>query len=155
MKRTFVLVIAAAVVVTFAGRIAGSGQSASSEHVTPSDVPNSTVVVQNYYYAQPGKAEEVYQWRVHASDVREKLGFPRGRVLRRIEIKGQTATSEDLPDVIWQCEYTSAESRERDSKAVGATPEFQAVQKHMATLTRHFARGTYQVEEPPPPSAKQ
>ena len=40
-------------------------------------------IVQNNYWALPGKAEEVFQWRIHASDVRERLGLPRGQVLRR------------------------------------------------------------------------
>jgi hypothetical protein len=39
-------------------------------------------IVQNNYWALPGKAEEVFQWRIHASDVRERLGLPRGQVLR-------------------------------------------------------------------------
>jgi hypothetical protein len=40
----------------------------------------------------PGKAEDVYRVRLHASDVLEKLGLPRGHVLRR------QGNSETLPD---------------------------------------------------------
>lgn len=105
---------------------------------------STAIVVQNYYYAKPGQADAVYRWRLHASDVREKLGFPRGRVLlRKATAPGST---EELPDVIWECEYPSLEARDQDSKAVGATPEFQAVQDHMATLIRRFERGVYEVE---------
>jgi len=104
------------------------------------------IVVQNYYYANPGQADEVYRWRLHASDVREKLGFPRGRVLRRGVSRNEMPN--ELPDVIWECEYPSIEARERDAKEVAATPEFQAVQKHMGTLIRRFERGTYEAEEP-------
>ena len=97
------------------------------------------IVVQNYYYAKPGQAAEVYQWRLHASDVRVKLGFLRGRVLRNLSPK------KDQPDVIWECEYPSAEAREREAAAVGAAVEFQAVQNHMSTLIGRFDRGTYSV----------
>ena len=51
-----------------------------------------TIVEQDGYFALPGKAEEVYQVRVQACDVLEKLGLPRGRVLRR------QGNSETLPD---------------------------------------------------------
>jgi hypothetical protein len=45
----------------------------------------STIVEQTSYFVLPGKAEDVYRVRLHASDVLEKLGLPRGRVLRRRE----------------------------------------------------------------------
>ena len=35
----------------------------------------NTILVQNQYFPKPGKEEEVYQWRLHASDVRIKLGL--------------------------------------------------------------------------------
>ena len=90
-------------------------------------------IVQNNYWALPGKAEEVFQWRIHASDVRERLGLPRGQVLRR------QGNSETLPDVIWQMEYQDEAERLADIK-VADVPEFQEVQKHMSTLTRRFER---------------
>jgi hypothetical protein len=107
------------------------------------------IVVQNYYYAQPGRADEVFHWRLHASDVREQLGFPRGRVLRRRGGTAEMNASHELPDVIWECEYPSLDARERDTQAVTATAEFQAVQQYMRTLIRRFERGTYEVEELP------
>jgi hypothetical protein len=113
----------------------------------PASIRRGVIVVHNYYYAQPGREEEVFRWRLHASDVREKLGFPRGRVLRLSRgTEGMRSTSE-VPDVIWECEYPDIEARERDVKAVEATPEFQAVQKHMRTLYRRFKRGMYVMEE--------
>jgi hypothetical protein len=36
-------------------------------------------IVQNNYWALPGKAEEVFQWRIHASDVRERLDCPEAK----------------------------------------------------------------------------
>src|SRR6202046_1597853 len=59
----------------------------------------STIVEQTSYYALPGKAEDVYRVRLHASDILEKLGLPRGHVLRR------QGNSETLPDVMWLGEY--------------------------------------------------
>lgn len=155
MKQLCVLVIAT-VMFPLGLRARGNAQRVGaqptverSDHRQP-----GAIVVQNYYYAKAGKADEVYRWRLHASDVRAKLGFPRGRVLHRIGADLQAVASEDLPDVIWECEYASAEARERDSRAVGANSEFQEVQKHMGTLTRRFARGRYEVEEPPPSDNK-
>src|SRR4030095_6244711 len=132
-------------------RATSNDQKASTEQIGKSSegIRRQIIVVQNYYYAKPGQGDEVYRWRIHASEVREKLGFPRGRVMRRQTNPDEAAQANEQPDVIWECEYPSIEARERDAKAVTATPEFQAVQKHMATLIRRFERGTYEVEEPP------
>jgi hypothetical protein len=89
------------------------------------------LILQNNYWALPGKAEEVYQWRIHASDVREKLGLRRGQVLRR------QSNSENLPDVIWRVEYLDQAERDNDTK-VSAAQEFREVVKHMMTLTHRF-----------------
>jgi hypothetical protein len=90
------------------------------------------VIVQTNYWALPGKAEEVYEWRMHASDVTEKLGLLRGRVLRR------QGNSEVLPDVMWQIEFPNDAERIRYAQAVTTAPEFQEVQKHMETLVHRF-----------------
>jgi hypothetical protein len=76
--------------------------------------PSQPLVVQNYYYALPGKAADVYLWRLHASDVRAKLGLARGRVLRRVSNPKSDNVLPALPDVIWECDYSSAEAREAD-----------------------------------------
>jgi hypothetical protein len=122
--------------------VAVAGTITSAPHKSD----GGAVVVQNYYYAKPGKADEVYRWRLHASDVRAKLGFARGRVLRRINTGNQTSAAQELPDVIWECEYPTIKDRERDASALSASPEFQAVQKHMGTLVRRFERGAYRVQ---------
>jgi hypothetical protein len=106
--------------------------------------PQERIVVQNYYYALPGKAEEVYQWRLHASEVRAKLGLPRGRVLRRM---AQPRDPENLPDVIWECEYSSVAARSADVEKLGKSPEFDQVEKHMDTLIRHFERAIFELKD--------
>jgi hypothetical protein len=93
-------------------------------------------VVQNNYWALPGKAEEVFQWRIHACDVLDRLGLPRGEVLRR------QGNSETLPDVIWQIEYQSEEER-RLARLKEDGPEFQEVVEHMRTLTRRFEQSVW------------
>jgi hypothetical protein len=98
------------------------------------------LVVQNYYYALPGKATDVYQWRLHASDVRAQLGLARGRVLRRVPDPKTDNLTAALPDVIWECEYSSPEAREADVARLGKSGEFDAVEKHMETLIRDFRR---------------
>lgn len=100
----------------------------------------SPIVVQNYYFAKAGKMEEVYRWRLHASDVREKLGLRRGRVLRRF------GDSSQQPDVIWECDYPDLKSREDELKALENNPEFDAVMEHMDTLIDRFDRSIWEVE---------
>jgi hypothetical protein len=100
---------------------------------------NFPVVVQNQYFAKPGKADEVYRWRIHASDVREKLGLRRGRVLRRI------GTSANQPDVIWECDYPDMQNRDAEVKVLDHSPEFDAVMEHMGTLIDRFDRSLWQV----------
>ncbi len=100
--------------------------------------PDNVIVVHNYYYAKPGQQDAVYQWRLHASDVRARLGFPPGRVLRRL------GDSDTQPDVIWECTYPDLAARQRDVRAVEATAEFQAVMQHMRTLINRFERQLWQ-----------
>jgi hypothetical protein len=108
-----------------------------------------TFIVQNSYWALPGKAEEVFQWRIHACDVRERLGLLRGQVLRRDGLS-KLATSLErpegapsvLPNVIWQIEYQSEADRLADTKAT-SVPEFREVQEHMSTLISRFERSVW------------
>lgn len=103
------------------------------------------IVVQNSYYALPGKEEEVYRWRLHASDVRAKLGLLRGRILRRIAVAENVEDSLMLPDVIWECEYPSNEARLNERKRLAESAEFNEVKRHMKTLLRSFQRGIFEV----------
>lgn len=103
------------------------------------------LVVLNYYYARPGHAEEVYRWRLHASDIREKLGLARGRVLRRTS-GAEASPAADLPDVVWQCDYANEQARAVDLARLDASPEFAAVEEHMGTLLRDFRRELFQAE---------
>ncbi len=52
------------------------------------------IIEQTAYYAKPGMAETVYQHRLHASEVRQKIGLPAGRIFRRVGGEGES------PDVI-------------------------------------------------------
>jgi hypothetical protein len=111
-------------------------------HATDSIQPAATpIVVQNYYYALPGKAQEVFELRLHASEVRAKLGLRRGRVLRRIS----APKSEDNagPDVIWECDYSSQAAREKDVARLSQSAEFDQVEKQMDTLLRKFDRAEF------------
>ena len=111
------------------------------------------VIVQTAYWALPSKAEEVCQWRMHASDVREKLGLPRGRVLCR-QGNSNVATSlgrlepapSVLPDVTWQIELPNDPERNRDLVTPPA-PEFREVIAHMSTLIHRFEQSTWLLPE--------
>ena len=107
---------------------------------TQTGTASSPIVVQNSYFAKAGKAKEVYRWRLHAIDVREKLGLRRGRVLRRF------GDSAHQPDVIWECDYPDMKSREAELKALEDNPEFDAVMEHMNTLLDRFDRAIWEVE---------
>ncbi len=41
-----------------------------------------------------------------------------------------------MPDVVWECEYPTAEARAADFARLHANGEFNAVEAHMATLIR-------------------
>lgn len=105
--------------------------------------PPGGIVVTNWYYANTGQRDAVLSHRIHASDVREQLGHPGGRVLDRlVEPVGE------LPEAIWQMDYPSREARRKDAEAIGSTTEFKKVMDHMRTLVRGFERGVWEVQEP-------
>jgi hypothetical protein len=114
--------------------------TSAAQPVSDGKAPSRPIVVQNYYYALPGKSDEVYALRVHASDVRVALGLPRGRVLRRMHEAVDTDPSPPLPDVIWECEYPNVAAREADVTTLGRSEEFRRVEKRMDSLLRNFQR---------------
>ena len=97
--------------------------------------PPRKIVVQNRYYAKPGKAEEVYQWRLHASEVRVKLGLHRGEVYR--------GAGGSEPDAVWQLELSPEEMAAELSHGEKVSAQFDPVADHMGTLLRHFERRRY------------
>jgi hypothetical protein len=97
------------------------------------------VIAHNYYYSQPGKEAEVLRQRLLASEVRVKLGLPRGRVLSRIQ------GDEDVPAVVWECEYPDRAAFERSLSVMDGSPEFVAVRDHMGTLITKFRRTLWEV----------
>ena len=96
------------------------------------------IIEQTAYYPKPGLAETVYQHRLHASEVRQKIGLPAGRIFRRVGGEGE------LPDVIWQLEYANEDEMNRDLKARAQSREFEEVRLKMRTLRANFSRGFYQ-----------
>jgi hypothetical protein len=103
------------------------------------------IVVQMSYYAQPGKEDEVLQWRLHACDVLQKLGTVHGRVFRYF--KGPRASNDaDHPDVIWQAEFPDEESFRKYEDIAGKSPEFRSVQQHMSTLVRKTERRYWEAQ---------
>lgn len=105
------------------------------------------LVVQNYYYAKPGKAEEVYRWRLHASEVRAGLGLARGRVLKRVRLSDDPVDSTDLPDVVWECEYADRAARDADLARLDASGQFVPVERHMEGLIRQFRRPIFEMPD--------
>ncbi len=98
------------------------------------------ILVQNHYFPKPGREKEVYQQRLLASEVRAKLGLPKGRVLKKV--KGDAAAS-----VIWECEYPSMEARKQDASLLGEFAEFKEVQERMRTLLTRFEKSIWEIED--------
>lgn len=96
------------------------------------------IIVMNQYWAKEGKIEEVYQHRLHASEVRKQLGLAVGRVLLN------TSTDGEGPHVIWECEYPSKEAREKDTELLDESGQFDAVMEKMGTLIDKFQRTVYE-----------
>lgn len=96
------------------------------------------IVSHNYYYARPGHAAAVLRQRLSASEVRVKIGLPRGHALRRIAGAG------DLPDVIWELEFGDLAAHHADMAVRAASPEFEAIRQGMRRLYRRFERPLYQ-----------
>ena len=105
-------------------------------------VDSGHLVVFNMYYANPGMADDVLETRLYASVVRDRLGLPRGRVLRRInDVDG-------LPEVMWECEFPDIAAHDRDMDARGASDAFEGVRDRMRTLIHRFERTLWQVKDP-------
>lgn len=102
--------------------------------------PSKHILVQNQYVPKPGKENEVYILRLHASDVLAKLGLQKGRVLKRPQLS-------DRPYVMWECEYSSMNEREMDVAKVSKSEEFKKIEDHMGTLVDSFERVTWEVED--------
>jgi hypothetical protein len=94
-----------------------------------------TTVVQLSYYALPGKEQDVLSIRLSASDVLERNGVTRGRVLTRAEGLRQTKNAND-PDVVWEGEFPDAASLKRYEEIAGGHPDFMAAVQKMRTVTR-------------------
>jgi hypothetical protein len=117
------------------GSQAGAASSAEEGSAGQPRHPPRRILSQNRYWAKPGKAEEVYQWRLHATDVQVQMGLPRGRVFRGV--------GGEEPDVLWQIELTEEQTGDfsriqREKMAI-----FQPVMDHMSTLISRFESSAY------------
>ncbi len=127
--------ISATTIARFA--VAGSVMTLMAGGQSPPKAAN-TIVEQTAYFALPGKAEDVYRLRLHACDVLEKLGLPRGHVLRR------QGNSETLPDVMWLMEYPDEAAHQRNLKIRLESSEFTAIRDQMKTLISHGELGIWE-----------
>ena len=93
----------------------------------------------NQYWAKDGMIEKVYKHRLYASEVRKKLGLKVGRVLLITETDNESA------HVIWECEYSSIEDREKDTELLMESGQFGEVMEKMGTLIDNFKRTIYEV----------
>lgn len=97
------------------------------------------IVSFNFYYAHPDRAEAVLKQRLRASEVRQRIKLPYGRVMRRILGDGE------LPDVIWEHEFAEVGGHHADMAARAASPEFEAIRAGMRPLIRRFERPLFEV----------
>jgi len=95
------------------------------------------IVSWNFYYARPGNAQAILQQRIKASDVRQQLGLPRGRIVSKID------GSDHWPDVAWRLDFTDMKAQDVDMKVRADSPEFEAIRLSMRQLYRRFERPLY------------
>lgn len=107
-----------------------AGEGVVSQDQTP------PYLAQNRYFAKAGRAQEAYLLRLHACEVLESLGAPRGVVLR--------GRGGDEPDVVWQLDFTDRQKMRASREAVLASPKFQTVEQRMGLLTRRIVTAVYQ-----------
>jgi hypothetical protein len=104
------------------------------------------LVERTAYWARPGQAEAVLDTRRRASDVRGRIGLPRGGIVVKADPAG------DGPDVSWECEFATAEAHAADLAARAASPEFGAVRAVMQSLIVRFERQLFRRDDPDPRS---
>jgi hypothetical protein len=97
------------------------------------------IVSFNFYYAHPGRADAVLRQRIRASEVRETIAVPYGRVMKR------TSGTGEFPDVIWELDYRDVAGHHTDMAARAASAEFEAIRAGMRQLIRRFERPLYEV----------
>jgi hypothetical protein len=121
--------------------VLGAGSAAAMFAVQqgrePLQLGDGPVIEQTAYFAKLGLADKVYEQRIHASEIREKIGLSAGRVFRRVGGTG------DLADVMWQLEYADQQALDRDLEVRAQSREFEQVRATMSTLTDKFSRGFY------------
>src|SRR5581483_5970380 len=103
----------------------------------------TVIVERTCYYARPGCAEEVLRTRRRASDIRARLGLPRGTITVKADPAG------DGPDVAWECAFPDPEAHARDLAARAASPEFEAIRAVMTGLLARFERQVARRDDPP------
>jgi hypothetical protein len=96
------------------------------------------------YWARPGQAGAVLATRRRASEIRVRLGLPRGAILVKTDPRG------DGPDVSWECDFETAEAHAADLAAREASPEFAAARAVMQTLVARFERQVFRRDDPDP-----
>ncbi len=99
------------------------------------------IVVQNHYFAAPGKRDAVVATRREASACRVRMGLPAGRIL--VLARG----SEGVPDAVWEIEYPDLAAWDADLAALAASEEFTAIRNVQSSQLRHFERCAYVVDD--------
>lgn len=96
------------------------------------------IVVQNHYFAAPGKRVAVLATRREANACRARLGLPEGRTL------ALARGSDQVPDVIWQMEYPDIAAWEADLAMLAESAEFTHIRKVQSLQLSHFERCAYE-----------
>jgi len=100
------------------------------------------ILVHQRYFARPGLRERVIETRVEASGRLKELGVPAGQIW--VPVRGEAGISDaSLPDVIWECIYTSLEERERFRALQESDPAFHAIRTRQGTQLTQWLREHY------------
>ncbi|MEN8249167.1 MAG: hypothetical protein ABFS32_09575 [Bacteroidota bacterium] len=112
---------------------------------TETSITSSTskIVVQYSYWAKPGMENDVYLQGLIACSIRKKLGHSSGKILK---LKSDT---NNMPDIIWQCEYPGMKSWKKDVDRLSKNSDFQEVIDEMNNLVKRYDKAIYEVAKPP------
>src|SRR5262249_21165515 len=109
-------------------------------------LPRAMIVERTQYYAHPGRAEDVLATRRKASEIRSRLGLPRG------VISVGAGHEDGGPDVAWECAFPTPEAHQEDLQVRAASPEVRAVRVEMGALRARFERHVWRTDDAAAPA---
>jgi hypothetical protein len=97
------------------------------------------ILVHQRYFANPGKEDATMEVRLRASERLRELNVPVGTIWVPADADPQ------LPTLIWECAYESAEARERIRAFQESDAKFHAIRTGQRANLRDWVREHYRL----------